>query len=63
MRRPGDKTPETPGGKAAARLRMFQRARGSSDRAMAPAEKKIGPKPLTPKKGESPDENENRRSK
>jgi len=27
IRRPGDKTPETPGGHAAERLRMFEQAR------------------------------------
>ena len=27
-RRPGDKTPEPPGGRAAQRLRMFEEARG-----------------------------------
>jgi hypothetical protein len=29
MKRPGDKTPEPAGGRAAARLRMFEEARGA----------------------------------
>lgn len=31
VRRPGDKTPEPPGGRAAERLRMFELARGATD--------------------------------
>jgi hypothetical protein len=37
-RRPGDKTPEPPGGRAAERLRMFEDARKPSD--VSPAKKK-----------------------
>jgi len=31
VRRPGDKTPEPPGGRAAERLRMFELARGRAE--------------------------------
>jgi hypothetical protein len=46
VRRPGDKTPEPPGGRAAERLRMFELARGQpSGAAPDQAGKKSGKRP------------------
>jgi hypothetical protein len=44
MRRQGDKTSEPPGGRAAERLRMFERARGFVDQPVEPRVKKLGVK-------------------
>jgi hypothetical protein len=40
IRRPGDKTPDPPGGRAAERLRMFERSRGATDATPEPQQKK-----------------------
>jgi hypothetical protein len=55
-RRPGDKTREPPGGRAAERLRMFEEARGvkevSADRKKSKAGKSAGRKaPARKKRG------------
>jgi len=39
-RRPGDKTPDPPGGRAAERLRMFEQSRGAPDQSQDAQEKK-----------------------
>jgi hypothetical protein len=61
IRRPGDKTPEPPGGRAAERLRMFEQAR-RPDVSHPPSRKK---KPTTrktrPKKLEGAHEEQTRR--
>src|SRR5258705_5546035 len=42
IRRPGDRTPEPPGGRAAERLRMFEQARSPSDVSQKRKSKKSG---------------------
>ncbi len=44
IRRPGDKTPEPPGGRAAERLRMFEEARRPQLPKSAPPKKPTKPK-------------------
>jgi hypothetical protein len=63
-RRPGDKTPEPPGGRAAERLRMFEEARrpkktSQSRKKKKPATKAKKTAPV--KKGVPSDEEQNRR--
>jgi hypothetical protein len=71
MRRPGDKTPEPPGGRAAERLRMFERARGFVGQSVEPKTKQVGAKrkkdnlgrkQLSSKKETSPHEEQNQRT-
>jgi hypothetical protein len=47
-KRPGDKTPEPPGGRAAERLRMFEEARQPKE--VSPKRKKGTPKEDSPRK-------------
>jgi len=47
-KRPGDKTPEPPGGRAAERLRMFEEARRPKE--VSPRRKKEAPRKDSPRK-------------
>lgn len=67
VRRPGDKTPDPPGGRAADRLQMFEQARGLKDIAQGPKkEKKVTgnvKKDAPSNKGMTSDEEPDRRRK
>jgi hypothetical protein len=60
VRRPGDKTPEPPGGRAAERLRMFEQARRPSE-PDARKDKERSKGATRPKKAEGGHEKQTRR--
>jgi hypothetical protein len=60
IRRPGDKTPEPPGGRAAERLRMFEQAR-RGDVSQERAKKKLIKRKSRSKMVEGDDEEQTRR--
>lgn len=60
VRRPGDKRPEPPGGRAAERLRMFEQARTPRVSTDAKGKRSTKRKPL-PKKAGGSDEKQTRR--
>jgi hypothetical protein len=59
-KRPGDKTPERPGGRAAERLRMFEQAR-RPDASKKPLSKTPTMRKPRPKKAEGSHEEQTRR--
>jgi hypothetical protein len=65
VRRPGDTTPDPPGGRAAERLRMYEEARGVTDVAQGSRKKKpANAKQDAPaNKGVPSDEKQKRRGK
>jgi hypothetical protein len=62
VRRPGDTTPDPPGGRAAERLRMYEEARGVKDVTQGSKKKRSGPNKDAPaSKGVPSDEKQDRR--
>jgi hypothetical protein len=62
MKRPGDATPDPPGGRAAERLRMFEDARRPPDEPCDPDPKAATRKKTTPGKKKKPEQKGRRRN-
>jgi hypothetical protein len=62
VRRPGDKTPEPPGGRAAERLRMFEEARGGKEVPRSKKEEPTRSRKATPMKKGAVNAKQNRRN-